>query len=68
MPVATIDLPTGLPTSAKQRLVRSVAEAIHAAYRIPNTRVFALDDSMAMKNPMVIEGMEAALQAQGARK
>ena len=145
MPIAYIDLRAGLPAPTKQLLVRSVADAIHAAYLIADTRVFlrewtaeqtsvdgalgqhrpictfivppglpveakrglvrrvstalseacnlprevvalpsgkqvstrwvlcffsemtleqaALDDLMAFENPMVVEGMEAALQA-----
>jgi len=40
MPVAYIDLRPGLATPIKQRLVKSVADAIHAAYHIADTRVF----------------------------
>ena len=40
MPIAYIDLPSGLATKTKQLLVKSVAEAIHAAYQIADTRVF----------------------------
>jgi phenylpyruvate tautomerase PptA (4-oxalocrotonate tautomerase family) len=40
MPVAYIDIPSGLTSSAKAQLVREVAESIHNAYPIPDTRVF----------------------------
>jgi len=40
MPVAYIDLPPGLAVDVKQRLVKEVAESIHEAYLIPDTRVF----------------------------
>jgi len=40
MPIAYIDLRTGLPAPIKQLLVRSVAQAIDAAYHIADTRVF----------------------------
>jgi len=40
MPAAYIDLPSGLRVDTKQRLVRKVAESIHSAYVIPDTRVF----------------------------
>lgn len=40
MPVAYIDLRSGLAGPAKQRLVRGVAAAIHDAYHIADTRVF----------------------------
>ena len=40
MPVAYIDLPSGLPTPSKRLLISSIAEAIHAAYNIADTRVF----------------------------
>ena len=39
MPVAYIDLPTGLTTEAKRRLVKEVADALHEAYLIIDTRV-----------------------------
>src|SRR5262245_48248925 len=39
MPVAYIDIPTGLTKSAKAQLVKDVAESIHNAYPIPDTRV-----------------------------
>ncbi|MGC4086392.1 MAG: hypothetical protein QM756_00565 [Polyangiaceae bacterium] len=148
MPIAYIDLPSGLPTPTKKRLVEQTAQAIEAAYHIADTRVFlrewsgeqtsvdgvlgrhrpictfvvppglpleekrglvrrlsaalteacelpreevplpsgkrvatrwvlcffnemtleqaSLDELMAFENPMVLEGMEAALQAKGA--
>jgi phenylpyruvate tautomerase PptA (4-oxalocrotonate tautomerase family) len=40
MPVAYIDVPSGLTSSAKAQLVKEVAESIHHAYPIPDTRVF----------------------------
>jgi len=40
MPVAYIDLPSGLAVDIKQKLVKEVAEFIHDAYMIPDTRVF----------------------------
>ena len=40
MPVAYIDIPSGLTTSAKAQLVKDVAESIHHAYPIPDTRVY----------------------------
>ena len=80
MPIATIDLPSGLARPTKQRLVTSVADAIHAAYPLPSGKRVttrwvlcffhemtleqaSLDELMAFENPMVLEGMEAAMQA-----
>lgn len=40
MPIAYIDLQSGLSRDAKQRLVRDVTAAVHEAYPIPDTRVF----------------------------
>jgi phenylpyruvate tautomerase PptA (4-oxalocrotonate tautomerase family) len=40
MPVAYLDLPFGLGADAKKKLVKEVAESIHHAYLIPDTRVF----------------------------
>jgi phenylpyruvate tautomerase PptA (4-oxalocrotonate tautomerase family) len=40
MPVAYLDLPSGLGTDTKKKLVKEVAESIHHAYMIPDTRVF----------------------------
>src|SRR5262245_10147556 len=40
MPVAYLDLPSGLSVDVKKKLVKEVAEFIHEAYRIPDTRVF----------------------------
>ena len=40
MPIAYIDIRSGLPTPAKQLLVSNCTEAIHAAYRIGDTRIF----------------------------
>src|SRR5262245_59932934 len=39
MPVAYIDLPSGLAVEIKKKLVKEVAESIHRAYVIPDTRV-----------------------------
>ena len=40
MPVAYIDLQSGLKLDAKKKLVTEVATSIHHAYMIPDTRVF----------------------------
>ena len=40
MPVAYIDLPSGLKAETKKKLVKDVADSIHLAYMIPDTRVF----------------------------
>lgn len=40
MPVAYLDIPTGLTTPTKNLLVQRVARAIHGAYHIDDTRVF----------------------------
>jgi phenylpyruvate tautomerase PptA (4-oxalocrotonate tautomerase family) len=40
MPVAYVDLPSGLTVDSKKKLVKEVAEFIHQAYLIPDTRVF----------------------------
>src|SRR4029453_8404809 len=40
MPAAYIDIPTGLTSRAKAQLVKEVADSIHHAYIIPDTRVF----------------------------
>jgi hypothetical protein len=39
MPVAYLDLPSGLAVDAKKTLLKKVAEFIHHAYMIPDTRV-----------------------------
>ena len=39
MPVAYLDLPSGVGVDAKQTLLREVAEFVHEAYVIPDTRV-----------------------------
>jgi phenylpyruvate tautomerase PptA (4-oxalocrotonate tautomerase family) len=39
MPTAYIDLPSGVRTDAKTKLLKEVAEFIHDAYIIPDTRV-----------------------------
>jgi len=38
MPVAYIDLPSGLKADTKKKLVKDVADSIHHAYMIPDTR------------------------------
>src|SRR5215510_4778174 len=40
MPVAYLDLPSGLGADLRKNLVKEVAEFIHNAYMIPDTRVF----------------------------
>jgi phenylpyruvate tautomerase PptA (4-oxalocrotonate tautomerase family) len=40
MPVAYLDLPSGLAVVIKKKLVREVSEFIHDAYLIPDTRIF----------------------------
>jgi hypothetical protein len=40
MPVAYLDLPSGLGVDIRKRLVKEVAEFIHHAYMTPDTRVF----------------------------
>jgi hypothetical protein len=39
MPVAYIDIPTGIDESAKKRIFTEMYEAIHEAWPIPDTRV-----------------------------
>jgi phenylpyruvate tautomerase PptA (4-oxalocrotonate tautomerase family) len=38
MPVAYLDLPSGLGADTKKKLVKEVADSIHHAYMIPDTR------------------------------
>jgi len=40
MPIAYIDLPSGLKADTKKKLVKDVAVSIDHAYMIPDTRVF----------------------------
>ena len=40
MPVAYLDLPSGLAVDIKKKLLKEVAEFVHDAYMIPDTRVF----------------------------
>ena len=40
MPVAYVDVPSGLGVDIKRKLVKEVAESIHHIYLIPDTRVF----------------------------
>jgi phenylpyruvate tautomerase PptA (4-oxalocrotonate tautomerase family) len=87
-PICDFVVPPGLPVDAKRRLVQRVSSAIAEACRLPAEDVplpsgkkistkwvlsffseyplerAALDDRMAFENPMVLEGMEAAMQAQ----
>jgi phenylpyruvate tautomerase PptA (4-oxalocrotonate tautomerase family) len=39
MPVSYIDIPSGVSTSAKEKLVKEVYNAIHEAWPIPDTRI-----------------------------
>jgi hypothetical protein len=39
MPVAYLDLPSGLGADTKKKLVKEVADSIHHAYILPDTRV-----------------------------
>src|SRR5262245_1692209 len=43
MPVAYVDLPSGLDVDAKKKLVTEVSESLHHAYKIPDNRVFLRD-------------------------
>jgi phenylpyruvate tautomerase PptA (4-oxalocrotonate tautomerase family) len=40
MPVAYIDIPSGLTSSSKVQLMKEVSESLHDAYPIPDTRVY----------------------------
>ena len=40
MPVVIIDIPSGLTSSVKAQLHKDVAESIHHAYQMPDTRVY----------------------------
>ena len=40
MPVAIIDIPSGLKSSAKEQLHKDVAESMHDAYQMPDNRVY----------------------------
>ena len=40
MPVAIIDIPSGLTSSARAQLHKDVAESLHDAYQIPDNRVY----------------------------
>ena len=57
MPAAYIDLPSSLKADAKKRLVKEVAESIHHAYVIPDTRVFLREWSA---EQMSVEGQLGA--------
>jgi phenylpyruvate tautomerase PptA (4-oxalocrotonate tautomerase family) len=85
-PICTFVVPPGLPLEGKRQLVRSVSAAIAEACNLQIEEVplpsgkkvstkwvlaffseypletAALDDLMAFENPMVLEGMEAAMQ------
>jgi phenylpyruvate tautomerase PptA (4-oxalocrotonate tautomerase family) len=86
-PIVTFVVPPGLPIEGKRQLVRGVYSAIAEAYNLPQYDVplpsgkvvstnwvlgffseypldrAALDDVMALDNPMVLESLEAAMQA-----
>ncbi|QQO21417.1 hypothetical protein JJB98_16485 [Bradyrhizobium diazoefficiens] len=90
-PICTFVVPPGLHGEGKGRLVKRVRDAISSACNLPRVDVplpsgkkitttwvlsfftevpleqAALDDLMAYENPMVIEGMEAAVQMQKKR-
>ena len=40
MPVAYIDIPSGLTSNSKAQLMKEVSESLHDAYPIPDTRVY----------------------------
>ena len=40
MPVAIIDIPSGLTWGAKEQLHKGVGESMHDAYQMPDTRVY----------------------------
>lgn len=40
MPVAFLDIQSGLPAQTKQALVEEISSSIHDAYPIPDTRVY----------------------------
>lgn len=40
MPVAVIDIPSGLTSSAKAQLHKEVAESVHHAHQMSDTRVY----------------------------
>jgi phenylpyruvate tautomerase PptA (4-oxalocrotonate tautomerase family) len=40
MPVAYLDVPSGLAVDIKKKLVTEVTESLHHAYKIPDNRVF----------------------------
>jgi hypothetical protein len=40
MPVAIIDIPSGLKSRAREQLHKDVAEIMHDAYQIPDNRVY----------------------------
>ena len=87
-PICTFVVPPGLPLEARRQLVKRVSSAIAEACDLPREDVSlpsgkkvstrwvlgffseypleraALDDLMAFENPMVLEGMEAAMQTQ----
>lgn len=89
-PICTFVVPPGLPVEAKRGLVRKVSAALSEACNLPREEVplpsgkrvttrwvlcffnemtleqAALDELMAFENPIVLEGMEGALQAQQA--
>ena len=40
MPVAYIDIPSGLTSQAKAQLTKELGESLHEAYPIPDTRIY----------------------------
>ena len=40
MPVAYIDIPSGLTSKAKAQLTKELGESLHEAYPIPDTRIY----------------------------
>jgi hypothetical protein len=40
MPVAMIDIPSGLPWGAKSQLHKEVSDSMHHAYQMPDNRVY----------------------------
>ena len=40
MPVAYIDIPSGLTSKAKAQLTKEAGDCLHEAYPIPDTRIY----------------------------
>jgi hypothetical protein len=45
MPQLLIEAPTGIGDEAKQRMMAEITEAVDAAYRIPDVRIWLLEYS-----------------------